>query len=85
LITEPCWTTFVLGLYAIHGSIYFTDLCTFMSYDLASRRIIFQDGCWILPEEFYWVIYMELVGRGDNVLGKRKPQNQILHVLLMYC
>jgi ammonia channel protein AmtB len=44
LITGALLNEFVLGLYAIHGLFYFTDLCTFMSYDLASRRIIFQDG-----------------------------------------
>jgi Amt family ammonium transporter len=43
LITEPLLNEFVLGLYAIHGS-FILLIYAFMSYDLASRQLFFQDG-----------------------------------------
>jgi hypothetical protein len=51
--------------------LFFTDLCTFMSYDLASRRIIFQDG-----SAGFCRRYSSTLSAGgiswSNVLGKRK-------------
>jgi Amt family ammonium transporter len=49
LITGALLNEFVLGLYAIHGSIYFTDLCIcHMTWH--PDGLFFKMGCWILPE-----------------------------------
>jgi Amt family ammonium transporter len=65
---------------------YFTDLCPFMSYDLASWRIIFQDGSAGFCRRYSSTHECWAALAGAMFLGKRKTQKsnpaRITYVLL---